>query len=892
MAYEPPRGDLVGLDFLGEDEYQPPPGNLVALEFDPGEDPGPGNTQYTFPVGFDPGGTGLPRIWRARDFIDLTGRGIAQTAYGSPSIYNRDKYVAVPGWVSQGFSNSNRVEHYRRFLSPNPIAAPGIGTARFTLSKRFLTPPSIFTNFPSNHTVGGTRQVYPAGFDAARFGTRIIPEGQAVYPLGFSGAFGSASVENLRQILHPAGFATGGAQPADRWGQVYVWNLRQYITQYPQEDSGLNPPPWPQWTAIANRNREIGVVGFLSGRHGNTEIFNNARPIAAPSIPEPSNPPGYRPGLVAFRIRHLPIEGIESPYLSNWTAVVNDARLTRPQGFNAQQFGMAALANTRRYRQLVGWDSAMVNYPMITYAVRGIEIGGLHVIAPPPVPMPDVRLHTRYADPFGTDMSRYGAHFFSIHRNILAPRWLYLDEFGEPRARNVTPELRTNGRAFDEFGNTSVRLQWRPVYPGETFTQIIPRPHIGYKDRPLPITPGINSLRMGDKLTVVRTGAPPYTEQIISLRGAVSSTGVEGEGRGIPIPDDQVPEPNMNQSVLYPESEEPMTLWGETRVTSNVIHVAIGYHNIVAVAEPRVELKNRFIRCDTDEYEPIEPPDLGGYIGHRLSPHTIYITEATEQAILNHVRPALPLHVIDGRRAGGAGILFGNARVQNRHRSIGPEGIPWIHDTLNFQRPRPIVVNRRAVLEPPSINAPRAGMPMLNSPREIGFYVPFIATLWGNPDVRYAPPTGDQYITPTGLPEPLLERQLIEYKDRPIYPAGTLMQQMGTRVQNDSPYAWRGLRVGPLMPTIPNGFASDLYGAAFISHRVREIHIAGFDSFVSSYDNFRDRMRVTRRETDTTSRRIITQGHDSAVVGAAQTDVLRQYIRPDGNSDQYRKGAF
>ena len=135
----------------------------------------------------------------------------------------------------------------------------------------------------------------------------------------------------------------------------------------------------------------------------------------------------------------------------------------------------------------------------------------------------------------------------------------------------------------------------------------------------------------------------------------------------------------------------------------------------------------------------------------------------------------------------------------------------------------------------------------------------------------------------------------VEHKNRTVTASGFLAERMGTRLVGDKPYMWQGLRVGPLMPTIPGGYRADVYGTAFVSYRVREARIQGFDGMAIGYDinDFAARMRVTRREIEKyPSRRIVTQGHSSARFGYHDAHVLRQYIRPDGNSDQHRKGAF
>mgnify|MGYP003618726075 CR=1 FL=1 len=96
------------------------------------------------------------------------------------------------------------------------------------------------------------------------------------------------------------------------------------------------------------------------------------------------------------------------------------------------------------------------------------------------------------------------------------------------------------------------------------------------------------------------------------------------------------------------------------------------------------------------------------------------------------------------------------------------------------------------------------------------------------------------------------------------------------------------------MPTIPNGFSAEVFGKTWISHRVRELTVEGFDAFLCEYDYqaFAQRMRV-RRGTATGRPVQIgkPQGWRSSTVGTPGIRNHVHYIRPDGNADQYRKGV-
>ena len=105
----------------------------------------------------------------------------------------------------------------------------------------------------------------------------------------------------------------------------------------------------------------------------------------------------------------------------------------------------------------------------------------------------------------------------------------------------------------------------------------------------------------------------------------------------------------------------------------------------------------------------------------------------------------------------------------------------------------------------------------------------------------------------------------------------------------------QGLHVGRPNLHQQVGFDTARYGNAWISHWVRGLEPEGFDGFASEYDyqNFAQRMRVRNATSPWAGRDIITtSGHRSSRVGTPGVRPGVHYIRPDGNSDQYRKGAF
>ena len=105
---------------------------------------------------------------------------------------------------------------------------------------------------------------------------------------------------------------------------------------------------------------------------------------------------------------------------------------------------------------------------------------------------------------------------------------------------------------------------------------------------------------------------------------------------------------------------------------------------------------------------------------------------------------------------------------------------------------------------------------------------------------------------------------------------------------------WQGLRVGELVKGNYGGFENEAFGNTFISLKIRNVEAQGFESFVTEYDytQFDKRMRVIRKDLPKPSLSIQPMGIDTLNTGVPNIKPAVHYIRPDGNADQYRKGAF
>ncbi len=846
MTYVPPDGDAVFLDFSKLSVEID--GANVVLEF---------NESSEISGGVYP--TGLP----------------SAVQFGNATAGYRNRQVNPSGF-GEAFG-VHRVEFWVRTLDQSGSDMTGFGVSGIGNKNRTVEPSSINAVFASSHMVGGTQYAHPTGFSATTFGERIIPESRTTYPAGFSEQFGLQAIRNIRQIASPHGFASEGAEPALRWGWALIYNSRQYITQEFDGDSGLVPPPWPIWMDIQNRNRVVGTFGKDTSKFGYVMAANNARTIRPAPIAAPATDPFYKAGQIAYRIRSMPVEGIEAPHIPGWTVVYNKARVLLQQGKAADLFGNASIVNTRRYYSGIG--AGYLGYlgtPMVSFRIRTLSFEERYAISPPYIQLPEIKLHTRYIDGIGYDTSRYGLPELAIHRNMITTRWSTAEHFGSASVRNNTPEIKAYGHNSTEWGTPSIRTQWRQIAATGSNTALFGNTEIAYRTKTLLVN-GVNAGAIGSGLAVTQASSPPYSLQYIVL-----DSDVEFRQNGIRPPENQVPWPIMNQQVVYVSGFDAAK-YGRPIVSGNSIRVMSGIYEL-GVGEPAIFLKKREIAVspflDNQVFQPANP---------RITPHTIWATvEAPYQAITNH--PGGFLHYVDGWGK-PPGAIFGEATVTLQHRviSVQSAGVQSAYGT-------PSAINRTSYIAPRGISGTRFGWHSVPGKQTIqqnayGFFGAF-----GAPAVISRFPDGRQYVNATGASsEAFGPDSHIDLFNRSIVIPGINSLAMGASSDWDTPYTWQRLHVGPPMPTIPAGIDTSLFGTQWISNRVRNVEPIGHDSCVSEYtlQTFDLRMRVTRQGSGSgiAPRVLHPVGLDSLIIMQSNVRFGARYIRPDGNSDQFRKGA-
>lgn len=822
---------------------------------------------------------------------------LSTQAFGEHTIKLALQYLVPKGIDSPKFGQA-WLSHFLRYAQPKGVDNLTIGKARISYHTQFIRPDGIEKSqkdFATNHSIGGTQIISPIGTQMTGWLTRIIPENQVIgIETGINGELGTPTIANHAQYISPKGFGNNdGSAQTVRFGHANLYNQTQYITQYFIADSGLVPqvidPNDPnsisdfgRWTAISNRNKTITTFGVDSSRFGYQQIQNKAVPVLPTSITGEVGTP-----MIAYRVRKLPIDGIEAPHFSYWHIIRNTARVITPQGTDDSEIGKPSIASNKQFiKQVFPFENNDIGTPMIADRIRTIDIEWRYSIAPPTIPLPTTQNHTKYITPkgfYGTDgyKRKFGRAELMERFNIIRTHGRTHDKFGtEVIIKNLTPELRVFGHNSNEFGETAIRNEWRKIYPFGNQMSGVGKPII--KDRKQTIrVDGFNANGFGWH-RVIRMSAPPYSLQYIELRKFFQ--GKEVDGFGIEPPRNQVSIPAIRTNVLFAKGFDSQKI-GQHEIVSNGIRIDSGIYEL-SVGKPRVWIKQQFINPKSiDEY--INQEKIGK---PQLSPYTIYAPSgdmATAQARTNHP---------SGNPRPISTMAFGRATISNQHRAIYQ--FDYRGDMQVFGRAS--IANKSQVISPKGFRGGYFGWHI----------IPFVPqaveqfsdkehkTAFGSHKIGFIGESSNR-IGVTGFNSQEIGKHEITNFHRTIYPTPFVATQMGQSKRGDTPFMWQGLRVGERVLGSYGGFDSSTFGGAWISNKIREVRVDGFDSFVSESDikSFKGRLTV-KRAIDGMPK----QGKQPQAIGAVGiapptvpvSNIKNKvhYIRPDGNSEQFRKGAW
>lgn len=819
-------------------------------------------TPELFPRGHQSSVVGQAWISHKNRNIELSQKGINSFKAGTQTVWYGQRSIKTLSWLDSRYGQPILTHEVREVLGQG-FRCDSYGIAWVSFGTRDIEPAGIYKDFPSNHMVGGTQTIKPVGYIATLWGERIIPISQSIQLLGFAGVFGNATIDLYTRYLQLVGYISVGQQPADRWGGAAVYNKLQHIVQEYDVNSGLVPPKWSDYLLVANRNIQMNVTGFASQRFGYSQIDNNATPL----LPEAMTSPPIAISMISHGVRNVAPEAIEAPPILDWNVIHNDARVIAPLSYAHTQWGNdSTVINTRReYRNVGRIESLETGTPTIGHRVRTIDIEPRYSIAPPQINLPTIDLYTKYVGFNGYEAVKYGLPSLSIHFNIIGPSWAHRDKFGESVVHNVTPELQVGAFDSQEFGKAGIRTQWRHVFAqGDTATLFGGARIADRKQMVKPIS--WQDVSVSQKHTVIKTGAPPYTPQNIWLQ---NESNPKKDGFGIE-PSSKPTAPSLNQNVIYQHGHNSQR-FGEAIVYSNNLYIEIGISTKNIGKGPTITNKVRIIDVSGINNGIVVSEDL------QVSP--FYIKPRS----FNQPRDN---HYFSGDDK------FGRTRFTNQHREIYLDG----HASSRVGSGSYIYLKNRYI-EPSTIRGFAMGFPEIPfTPKTVNLTdYGFNNSRHGIITVSRPPYTGPQTVLLRSFNSLATGTQRIELLNRELQASGSNSLRMGASKSNDTPYMWQGLRVGEFVPMSIGAGDTSSFGESRIGLRIREISIEGFIVFRSEYEpsRFKDRMKVIGSITDnTTTQGITASGISSQAMGSTGVKLGQHFIRPDGNSDQFRKGGY
>lgn len=945
MSYEPDHPlDLI-FDIESEESYTPLHALNVIIDLD--EEDQSGQVSYLTPIGFDSERHGTLSITSSA--WTVAPRGFNNSLVPTPLIYNKNQYVKVAGWLS-GIFGQTKIHNSQSVVKPSGLSAIRFGTTKLvngtaviraasvnslqistpritfklrtittiqanssaiygkpfvshavryvemqntsaltrfgtswaSYGVRYIEPRGLFQQFASNHNIVTSRSIGVYGFDSARFGTRIIPESQSIYPQGVIGSFGETDVQNLKRHIRPKGFLSVDDYADLRFGRAEFYNLTQILKPYHDEDSRAVGEQFPEIRehTILNRNRYVQMFGFPHQVFGYQELFNTARVISPQGMVSPIEQ-GSSLSMVAYRIRRLQLVGIESPYITSSHITWLGAKVVSMRGQTQSLFGTPHSENTRRNFRFIGMgEQNIFGRSMISHAIRHVRFLSDYGIHPPVISMPEVKLGKRYIEARGIDSVRYGGQYVVEKFTKIAPKWIVVNRVGEPIVRNVTPSVKIWQFEATLFGNPYVGLYTRTVLLQGLNSQIFGRARISDRKQQIDlreygITPPLISRTHKIERVGIGQGLPQKIEPL-----------------GIPSPvfsiDDRTWH-KVTQNVIRPNSENVMSGFGRALVTANTIRVEPGYWETL-IGTAVITHLNRSIQMDSSKCDFLE---LGE---PRMSPHTIWaVKEAPQQAIDNHVKPHTQLHYVDGlntnvtpTREKEPGVEFGTPKISHKHRFLNMRGY------LAQQFGLIDIRNVQYIIAPKGFNNLKIGVIAPIGDQKISFRLQAIYSEYGRPSIAHVEKwTG--IVNGTGTLFNVIGEPVVDYYHRFLKPSGFDALKTGSRLANDRPYMWQGLRVGVHVPITVGDNDFTQFGVTWISQAVREVVVQGYDfAIVSEYTpgQFGLKMKVYNRNQPAVPmpQLIKAVGFASQQLGVSNIRPKVHYIRPDGNATHYRKG--
>lgn len=806
---------------------------------------------------------GQPSIYNYNQHV-FAGNISPRNGFGKPEVVHREFYPRPAGINSAAFGRPTLSHGVRRIYPAGTDVARYGAKAWFSHSPRSILAGSIDSLLWGRPVIAPTRYISPEGWDSAEYGTTIQPPVQTIYSEGWSSpVWGMPRVMNWQSFVRPSGWLTNGEE-ALRFGWQTVFNSTQHIVQLDDGLGGMDGNYQSDWTLVRNRNRVLGVVGFNDARFGYALAYLNARLLERMDWDSQA----FGALMIGHGIRDMKAGGIDSFYSSGWHRVYNNARLIHPPGKDDQAFGRPKVESNRRsLRWLGNWDSQEFGTAWLDDAVRSVTVERRWSIEPPPVPMPEVKLQTRYIEQYshGWDSARVGLAWLREEFKTFHPRWTKQnDDMGIPLLRNVTPEMHAYGRESLEFGQAYLRTEWRELEVEGTSMQLFGLALVS--DRTFKVMPmGWRSGGIGLARVYNEFEPPPDKNRRIEPVGMFE---VDSVGR-----------PTLSVRTFNLNGWDSL-VFGNTRLFDNAIFPE-SIHISSKFGTPFFQEKARYIYAGPfPDSEVFQPSKM------RINPHTIYaVMEAPDQAKINH--EARYLHYVNsGNGSRSPGAVFGSSRVshypppplQARGTNHQAFGHPFVSNSSRYIYPSGFTHRRMGTVE------------VLGGNQEIEQFDSSDFAAFGNATLSF-PPVNPVPVRPAGLDSQEFGATWIDTFHRPLHVNGWDSRSMG-RSSGGPRFMPQSLWVGePDNPTF-QGWDNATYGEQWVSLAIRQLEFSGIDTLTFDYElaRFNERMRVvgTPGQRPPTTE-LVLDGFTADGWGVPDLKNWVQYIIPDGNRDMGRE---
>ena len=816
----------------------------------------------------------VPNPWISYRVRSLTGAGNINT-FALPNTHIATQWIQYVGLAARGIAPSGvgeggNIQHRHRTIYPAFILGPYWG---ITAVKR-----RIF--------------VEPAGWDSAFVSdnAELLINTRRAYVLtgeADQAQYGIAKVFNWRQdvSLHNQGWYD------TQWNFPVVYNLKCEITVGPYAENA-NPDQWPNYLPfVDNKDRVLGAFGHISSRVGiSSWIRNNAAPV----LPEGTDMTLWGAGtFIAHRNRTVQAQGWDSFYNERYTVVWNKADVLGPAGIgDTSAFGrpnpVANLNRTAKHHS--GWAGPEWGLPFIAFARRFITPGLFYDV---PASFPEVRFNPSPITPVGIPwQGQVGGHEVRIFRreafpkpaNVHSVEWV-----GEPIVTNRNRSVGPYGYDQSEFGRPDVQNFVQYIAPEWINPNYFTPPLVTYRTRTvyptaimIPAFPVIHRIR--------KDSPDPPSQQRITLNDA-NGDGIETDGYGIAPPG--MSSPAIKLATLYPAGIDETARFGQHEVHTNNIQPGFIFEDqltgiptlvytryVYPAGRASTAAVSRDARLTPwNIYAPSGDQRPNGYTPGDTSGRSIgACTPASHNGssypwfgdvtVTNQHRGIGPVPSRDDDPTNGFDYYpkYGVPTFALRRRYIYPTGIrslrfgqiiflnvPQFVDLNDETNPQGIAnsqqwgaANVHYPIMPPDptkrVYPVGSVMALLPTTHCVELFhrqvfpaaIPHrgnpqqnLTTPWGTPLVGY-PRT---YVIGMGV-QTLWGNNLIEFKNRPVYPAGWNNCSLEDGNFDNFKFPMKVIRVNPpvRVPALQSG---PVFSGCTVSKRVRTVYARGIDSYNS-----------------------------------------------------------